>query len=273
VALVALFVLAGLLGPVRLTAQSVPLPFPDPIVPVVVVAPQKPAEAKKRPDRWKMSAELGLTDQSGNRELRLFTGGLKVSHLQKEAFRLDASVQSRYGKSQGDVVSRNHYATIAFDLHPEHDWSPFLTSDVEHDPFKRLAVRTSTGLGAKYVFYHAPRGGGDASVSAALLASFRRLTEAESDTTSRNQMLARWSLRARGSTQISSGATLSHTTFFQPSWDQMADYLLRSETGLRAKVMSKVSLSVVYELDRTSLPPAGVEPENRILKTGFVIDF
>ena len=272
-ALLAALAGATLPGPAHLSAQSAPpLPFPDSIV-LAARTPTPPKADTKKEERWKASAELGLTDQSGSRDLRLFTGGFKASHLKKEAFRLDLSVQSRYGKSEGEVVSRNHYATLAFDLHPERDWSPFVTFEAEHDPFKRLAVRSAGGVGAKYVAFRAP-GGNDISISGALLASYRRLTRMEEgDTEPRDQALGRWSLRVKGGTQLPAGATLSHTTFFQPSWDQMGDYLLRSESGLRARITSNLALSVIYEFDRTSLPPAGVSPENRILKTGFIIEF
>src|SRR5690606_1474453 len=100
-------------------------------------------------DRWKISAEMSFTDQSGNKVLRLLTGGLRLSHLEESEFKLDASLQSRYGKSDGEVVARNHYASVSFDHHPQNPWSPFVSLEAERDEFKRLDLRLSGGAGAK----------------------------------------------------------------------------------------------------------------------------
>jgi hypothetical protein len=255
-----------------LSAQE-PLPVPDSMVAPArnTPPPAKPPVPKR--DRWKISTEFGLTDQSGNRAFRLFSGGLTIGHLQREAFRLDASARTRYGRSQGVVVSRNHFGSLAFDLHPNHNWSPSFSVDAERDPFKRLAVRVSSGAGVKYVVYKAPRGGDDATISTALRASLRRLTEVPSDTIPRDQVLARWSVQGKGRTSLTSHSTLTFDTHFQPSLNEASDYLLRSVVGIRARMMSKMALSVIYEFERTSMPPRGVEPENRILKTSFIIDF
>ena len=56
------------------------------------------------PDLWTFAAEFSFTDQSGNKTLRLLTGGLKFSHRDKQRFELDGSLQSRYGQSEGEVA-------------------------------------------------------------------------------------------------------------------------------------------------------------------------
>jgi hypothetical protein len=35
----------------------------------------------------------------------------------------------------------------------------------------------------------------------------------------------------------------------------------------------RLALSVGYQLSRNNRPPDGVEPDDRLLKTGFIIDF
>jgi hypothetical protein len=238
-----------------------------------LAAPPVDAQVAENSDRWKISAELSYTDQSGTRDLRLFTGGLKLSHLQKEAFQLDASLQSRYGKSERDVIARNHYGALAFDLQPQSTWSPFLFADAENDPIKRLQLRTAGGAGAKYTPVRGPSGESEASVSLALLASYQKLLPTVDDPEPGTQGLARWSLRVRGRREVQPGTSVSHVTFYQPVWDELADYLLRSESAIKVLLMERLALSVAYELSRTSLPPAGVAPGDRILKTGIIINF
>lgn len=240
--------------------------------------PSEPASAQApepepKPDRWQVSAEMSFNDQSGNKNLRLLTGGLRISHLEKQEFKLDGSLQSRYGKSNGEVIARNHYASVALDLHPEHSWSPFFFADAERDPFKRLDLRLNGGAGAKHVIHRRSEGTDEVSVSLALLYSLEDIRAVEEDPFPREESLARWSLRVRGSQEIRPGMTLRHVSFYQPEWDQMADYLLRSETEAKVLLMGRLALSIGYQISRTAQPPEGVAPNDRLFKTGLIIDF
>jgi hypothetical protein len=231
------------------------------------------------PDRWKVSAEFSFTDQSGNRALRLLTGGLNVSHLQRDDFRLDTSVRSRYGRSDGELVALNHQGSLAFDFRPTSTWSPFAFVDGERDEFKRLDLRLSTGAGVKHTFQRSAGGSRESSLSLALLHAYERIAPAAPDEglprvgVAETEHMARWSLRARSSQELREGVTVRHTTFYQPIWDDMADYLLRSDTGVRILLTERLALSVEYQLKRDARPPTGVAPNDRLLTTGLIIDF
>ncbi|MQA89592.1 MAG: DUF481 domain-containing protein [Gemmatimonas sp.] len=67
--------------------------------------------------------------------------------------------------------------------------------------------------------------------------------------------------------------TLQHTTFYQPLWDDVASYLLRSDTGVKILLTERLALSVDYQLTRDARPPQGVEPNDRLFKTGLIIAF
>ncbi|HET7275821.1 MAG TPA: DUF481 domain-containing protein [Longimicrobiaceae bacterium] len=255
----------GIARPSNLHAQEVEEPEPSPV--------QEAETPEPPPDRWKISAELSVTDQTGNRTLRLLTGGLKFSHLEQSEFKLDGSFQSRYGKSEDEVVTKNHRASLAFDFRPESTWSPFLFTEAERDEFKQLELRLSGGAGAKYTFYDPGAGSNEGSISMALLFSREDLAgnETTPDPPSRNR--ARFSFRLLGSRELRPGISAHHLTSFQPIWHRMADYLLRSETGAKILLTERLALSVEYEVSRTALPPEGVEPNDRLFKTGFIIDF
>lgn len=235
--------------------------------------PEEDAGAERPPDRWKVSAEFSYTDQSGNKVLRLLSGGLSVSHREKEAFELEGSVESRYGRSGGEVVARNDFGSLSVDLQPNRSWSPFLFFTAERDPLKRLAARFNGGAGAKYTPY---RGGGndEVSLSLALLYSYEDVSATEEfPALTPASRSARWSLRGRASRELRPGISLQHTSFYQPIVDEVANYLLRSETGAKVLLMERLALSIGYQLNRTSQPPEGVEPEDRLFKTGLIIDF
>ncbi|MEX2572327.1 MAG: DUF481 domain-containing protein [Gemmatimonadota bacterium] len=244
-----------------------------------LVAASDTAAQEDSEDRWNIAAELSLTDQSGNRALRLLTGGVNLSHLQREDFRFDAAIQSRYGRSEDELVTLSHHASLGFDLRPTSSWSPFASVDAERDEFKRLDVRVSTGAGAKYT----PRrteNDDETSISLALLHSYERISPPRPEegeppviANAESSHNARWSLRARTSHQIREGITLRHTTFYQPLWDDVANYLLRSDTGMKILLTERLALSVDYQLKRDARPPPGVEPDDRLFKTGLIIDF
>lgn len=224
------------------------------------------------PDRWKIAAEFSLTDQSGNRVLRLLTGGLRISHREKEAFELDGAVRSRYGKNEREIVARSHFASLAFDLTPRDTWSPFLYFTAEHDPFKRLNLRFSGGAGAKYTPFVVQKAN-EVSTSLALLYSVEDLRPSTADPDPLDRSIARWSFRLQAAQVLTETLRLQHVSSYEPVWDDMADYLLRAETGARVVLTERLALSVTYALDRTARPPEGVEPNDRLLKTGLIIDF
>ena len=224
------------------------------------------------PPPWKLSAEASYTDQSGNRVLRLLTGGISASH-QHPRYLLDASLRSRYGKSEGEVVARSHFLTLGLDLDPTDTWSPFLFAEAERDEFKRLDLRFSSGAGAKYTLHRGADSKAEASISLALLYSHENLAPAAADPFPANRDLARWSVRLRGARELRPGLSARHVSFYQPAWDQMADYLLRSETGLKILLTERLALSVEHQHHRTARPPEGVAPDDRLFKTGLIIDF
>jgi putative salt-induced outer membrane protein YdiY len=259
----------------QLPSLAVPSPAAPPVDTVarVVAAPEPEPEPEREPapDRWKVSSELSYTDQSGNNSLRVLTGGINFSHLEKDAFELEGSVRTRYGQSESEVVARNHSASLTFDLHPNEAWAPFLYATGERDAFKRLDLRFSGGAGAKYTPFKQKRG--EVSFSLALLYSFEAVRATPEDPESPHRSLGRWSFRAKGTRDLGAGISLHQTTFYQPVVDEMADYLLQSDTGMKVLLTRRLALSLEYSLDRTARPPEGVEPDNRLFKTGLIIDF
>lgn len=241
----------------------------------VAPAPLSAQEANEdaAPDRWKIAAELSYTDQSGNESLRLLTTGLNLSHLEPERYELDVTLQSRYGEDDRRVIARNHYGAASFDFSPQATISPFLFADAENDRFRRLDLRASGGAGAKYNFYRPPDTDNRASASLALLYSYENRSAPAGEPEPDARQFARLSLRLKGAQELRDGVELVHVSFLQPVLNEVEDYLLRTETGIKTSLTDRLALSVVYQTSRDSRPPAGVEADDRILKTGLIINF
>lgn len=273
--------------PSRLFSQALALPPPavPPIVetvrqPPASTAPPPPAataeparEQNPPPDRWNVAAEFSYTDQSGNKTLRLLTGGLKFSHRDKNTFELDGSLQSRYGKSDGEVVARNYFGNLNFSPFKQARVTPSFSLKAERDPFKRLDVRFVGSAGAKLTPYRAGRGDGEVSVFLMSSYEFQNLQVKAQDPTDEFTHVPRWNLEMRGTQKLNESVTAHVQSSYEPSWGELANYLLRSQTGMKVLLTERLALSVEYQFDRTNQPPEGVAPDDRLFKTGIIIDF
>lgn len=231
------------------------------------------AEVDEQPDLWKVAAELSYTDQSGNESLRLLTTGLNLTHLEPERYELDVTLQSRYGEDDQRVIARNHYGAATFDFAPQASISPFLFADAENDRFRRLDLRASGGAGAKYTFYRPPDTDNRASASLALLYSYENRSAPAGEPEPGARQFARLSLRFKGAQALREGVDLVHISFLQPVANEIEDYLLRTETGIKTSLTDRLALSVVYQTSRDSRPPQGVGADDRLLKTGLILNF
>src|SRR5690606_25671169 len=119
--------------------------------------------------------------QSGNKSLRLLTGGLKFAHRDKKSFELDGSLQSRYGQSDGEVVARNYFGTFNFSPYKESRLVPSFSVKAERDPFKRLDLRFVGSAGAKFTPYRAERGNGEMAIFLMTSYEFQNLQVAPDD--------------------------------------------------------------------------------------------
>jgi hypothetical protein len=244
----------------------------------ITSAPQAPAQGvagaeDRERDVWSFAAELSFTDQSGNKTLRLLTGGLKFSHQEKQNFELNGALQSRYGQSDGEVVARNYFATFNFSPHTVARLTPSFSVKAERDPFKRLDVRFVSSAGAKLTPYRAEKGAGEMSLLLMSSYEFQNLKIQPSDSSDEFTHVPRWTMEMRGSQKLNQSVTAHVQSSYEPSWGELANYLLRSETGMKVLLTERLALSVEYHFNRTNQPPEGVAPEDRLFKTGIIIDF
>lgn len=231
-------------------------------------------DADEEADRFKTTLDLAFTNASGNQSVTLLTSDLGFTHLQPERYELESGAAVRFGKTDGEKVTENYKGQVDFALTPDERWSPFLFGEVEHDPFKRLDIRSNTGAGARYRFWQTERGEG--SLSGAVLYSYENFEpdpEVADSLFDESQSNARLSWRLKGEQQVTETTTLEHVTFYQPVYDAWDDYLLSVTNTARVRVTSAVALVVSYLYERNSTPPLGVGRDDRLLTTGISIEF
>jgi hypothetical protein len=229
--------------------------------------------APPKPDRWKFGVEFSYVDHSGNKTLRLMTAGLKLSRRAPGAPDIDGNLQSRYGKSSGEVVARNFFGTLSYSPPASAKWAPSFSLTAERDPIKRLDLRFSGGAGARYTPYRTQGTRNELSLSARLAYEFKNLRSAEIPGEAEYSHIARWNTGLKASREIRSGVIAEHQSSFDPAWGEIDDYILRSQTGLRILLSERLALLVEYQLDRNNRPAEGVEPSDRLMRTGITLNF
>lgn len=234
----------------------------------MALAAQEPAEP---PDRWDLTVELGLNTSSGNTDLTVFSTGIGVEHLQTDRYELEWNLGFRYGESEGEVVARHLKTAFGFDLYPQARWSPFVFTEAERDPFRRLDLRANSGGGIKYVLRRSERG--ELSLSAAALHSYENFSDGRADSIADSRSLARWSFRARASREFRPGVRLEHTSWFKPVWNEVDDYDIDATTKLTVLLSERVGFNFSHLYRRDSTPPAGVEADDTQLQAGLTLAF
>jgi len=224
-------------------------------------------------DRYRTVLDLAFTTTSGNQDITLLTTDLAFTHLDPAAYRLEAGARARLGRTDGETVAENYRGQVDFAFTPESRWSPFLFAEVEHDPFRRLEVRSNSGSGARYRFWESERG--SASISGALLYSYENFTrdpELADSPFVPSRQTARLSWRLKSEREITETFTLEHVTFYQPVWDTLDDYLFDTQTTGRVRVSDAIALTMSYTYGRDSTPPPGVGRDDRLFTAGISIE-
>lgn len=245
------------------------------LVPLAALAAVTPAEAQtesekpKKKDSWVAVVDLAFSGASGNDRTVLLTSGFSIRHLHTEHYEMEFSGSVRYGKSEGREVARNLKSGIKLDLMPRERWSPFFTINAERDPFRKLELRSNSGAGVKYTFWREKRG--NASISVAGLHSYEQLTPDAADLID-GQHSARWSWRFKGVRRFNGKVNVENTTFYQPVWDRLDEYLLTTDTSVRVPMSRRISLTLRHTYDRDSVAPVGVHKDDHLVRAGLTIE-
>jgi len=230
-------------------------------------AGQEPERAAAAAEpRWNATVDLAFSGSGGNQRIVVFDTGFRVAHLRTDLFELEWTGRSRYGRSDDREVARNMRGGMKFDLYPTAEWSPFVFTTAERDPFRQLAVRASGGMGMKRTLWRAEVGA--ASISLAALYSYEDYDGPGTALDPAFQQNGRMSWRFRGQRRFSSDLQMEHTFFYQPIWDRPADYLADTQTALRVRLGEGASITVSHNFERDATPRPGVRRDDHLVKAG-----
>ncbi|HET7584344.1 MAG TPA: DUF481 domain-containing protein [Gemmatimonadaceae bacterium] len=191
------------------------------------------------------SAQLSLNGSLffGNTKQTTVATGMGLAHADS-TIELNAAGRFAYGEAdlqdEGTTVTKRSWlGSLSADYHPLAVVSPFVLATVESSFEKRVDLRVSAGMGAKYTFLKDDGTKLDASVT--LLAE--RTTFPDSALAS---TLARWSARFRASHTLNDRVSMSHETFYRPELDAIGRFTLTSTTSIAFQLVSALHLDVSF---------------------------
>ncbi len=196
--------------------------------------------------RWSGTAQADGSVLFGNSDQRVL--GARGSLARADSvMRLDLSLQALYGDARvegerREVTKRLWLGALSLDYRPDAAVSPFVSATFESSLEKRIAARTSLGVGAKRTFVRSARS--EASLSLALLDERTVPTPAApaSDVT----RLTRWSARARFRHALDERLRISHVTFWQPAARALSSFVVRSTTEAQYALTSSLGMSLSF---------------------------
>ncbi len=201
-------------------------------VPLRAQAPGAP------PRRWTGGVQANGSLLFGNAEQRVVGGRATLSRADS-LLEVDGALQLLYGDATTEngvreVTKRLWLASLSADWLPHAPVSPFAIAGYESNFEKRIATRTSVGLGAKRTLVRSVRN--EASLSLALLDE-RTVTRLETEALAvgepRVVRVTRWSARARVQHGLDQRLRLTHVTFYRPRLRTTGDFVVQSTTEAR----------------------------------------
>lgn len=243
--------------------MPIPIPFTAALLVLLAVSG---APVPEEPDRWNVEVGLSLNGSGGNERLTVFTTELGLTHLQTERYELAFRGRARYGRSEGAEVARSTRGSLNAEIRPSAAWSPFVLLTAEHDRFRRIDLRVSSGTGVKRTFWR--DGWNDVSLSGAVLHSYERLIVPDTVETAGTHR-ARWSWRGRARRHVGDGARVEQVVFFQPAWGRIRDYQLEAQTTGRVALSQSLGLTTSFLYQRDNLPAPEVVPDDWSVTVGL----
>ena len=196
---------------------------------------------------------------SGSRSFAIVDGRLTFERLDSVYYELVASVYGRYGRSNGELISKNWGVEASFDATPQADFSLFSFADIEQNPIRKLTLRSRMGAGAKWVLMRQSNKD-KTSISAALLTAYEKH---EIDGKDRETSSLRWSFRLKRDLEVASKTDLSAAWFFQPRVEAMNDYLVEGIVQISQQLTEQVKLTFTFDYFHDSDPPADIQESER----------
>lgn len=203
---------------------------------------------QEKKSKLSSAVSLGFSSSSGNTKVQSANAAIQ-SALTDSLREFSFDLRFIYGKNEGVVNQREFLSGLQYDYRPFDRISPFISVQLYSNTFKKIDLRLSGMLGAKYRFYSSKES--DYSISLAVQADVENYTsEANKD----HLEIYRLSFRPKFKQTIMKNIVLMQEAFFRPVINRFKDYQLLSITSLAFKVNNLIGLKCSYLYDFDNAP-------------------
>jgi len=216
-----------------------------------------------------LSGELGasLRWATGNTDLTQASGSAAALYL-TGPHRFFLTARAVYGIEDGETSVNNTFEHLRYRRRFE-DWlSGESFVQHEYDEFRRLQLRALFGLGPRFDLPLPP--GHTAAVGSAWMLEYERISDDGLPDAGDQQLNHRWSNYVAVGAAVVEGISALHTNYWQPKFDDFADYRFLSETSVVLDVKEWLAVQISFVATYDSRPPADVDTLDTNLGTSLL---
>lgn len=220
--------------------------------------------------QWKSEVSLGSSFYRGNVDKLNIRATGSLSHADS-LFEYATNAEATYSQTSGKTDNQLLQGNIKFDYRPYGTVSPFTLVSVYNNEPKKIKLRLSGLVGAKYTFINKvndqQKDVADYSISAAVQVDKEQYMNDKKDTEK-----VRLSVRPKIEHQLNAHVSFKHVTFYVPKINEFSDYMIDSRTTLKSALNKNVSMEITYKIEHISvLPDQELENTDHALIASFVL--
>lgn len=213
---------------------------------------------------------LSYSSKDGNTEKDEYDGSGKIKFDSRRNYL--AFIQGTYEKTiSSDVTTENEtliHARYLYRLNQETVYAEVF-GQYHEDVFQGIDERWLTGGGLRWRYFYDP----DVGKLYIGFGAFAEDIRYTADFPGKDETLSRFNSYLAYTRQLSEKTEFSLIGYFQPAIDDVDDYYTAINAELTVHVVSDLHLSLIYEMDRDSQPPEGIEKMDRETKVSLVWKF
>jgi len=214
---------------------------------------------------WSGSVDGSYGASGGNTQESTFMGSARLQW--KGASNIGRLIGAgKRTTNSGRETARSTLAHLRHNYLLSDRWATLAFLQVQENPFQRLDSRFLMGLGGRWQAVK----GESTLIYLGVSHMFEKERIQGEDGYEEAQRLSGFvSLEV----ELRDGVFVDFLLFYQPKWDDFADWRVYGEIRLEIELIGSLSLFTGYNLQHDSQPPTGVEETDWNTKTGFLVRF
>ncbi len=214
---------------------------------------------------WSGSVDGSYGASGGNTQESTFMGSARLQW--KGASHIGRLIGAgKRTTNSGTETARSTLAHLRHNYLLSSRWATVAFLQLQENPFQRLDERFLAGLGGRW---QAVKGESTLIYLGATYMFEKEWIQGEDGFEKAQRLSSFASLEL----ELRRGVLVDFLAFYQPKFDDIADWRVYGEIRLEVELIGSLSLFTGYNLQYDSKPPVGVEETDWNTKTGFLVGF